>query len=131
MASRFMIITTFVKPIEEIDNDLMHNKAFLLWDLLQRYKAYLLGNIEIETYRGFKLQTGLEKHYGPSISFYTQHGQGKSTCVLCSRPMAMLADAVQAAANLKQELKTFSDWTGDLLTSDTPEAVVHNAASIL
>ena len=120
----------FSKMIEEIDEELMCNKkAFLLSGLLQRFKAYLPEGVDMESYRAAKLQARLEKHYGSSISFHAQHGQGKSTIVLSST--ITLADAVQAASNLKQELKASKDWTSDLLTDDTKASILYNAASIL
>lgn len=75
------------------------------------------------------------KHYGSAISFHVQHGQGKSTIALCSA--IALADAIQAASNLKQELKSSKCFVDALLASEPDEqlsneyVVLYNAASNL
>ncbi|XP_043362068.1 uncharacterized protein LOC122458284 isoform X4 [Dermochelys coriacea] len=126
----------FYQLIKEIDNDLMDNKkALLLSKLLQRYKALLPSEIETASYSSSKLQARLVKHYGSAISFHAQHGQGKSTIVLCST--ITLADAIQASSNLKQALKSSKCFLDGLPVSEADhrlsneQVVLYNAASIL
>ncbi|XP_053867968.1 uncharacterized protein LOC128827839 [Malaclemys terrapin pileata] len=126
----------FYRLIGEIDNDLMDNKkALLLSKLLQRYKALLPSEIETASYSSSKLQARLVKHYGSAISFHAQHGQGKSTIVLCST--ITLADAVQASGNPKQALKSSKWFLGGLPASEpddrlsNEQVVLYNVASIL
>ncbi|XP_039367809.1 uncharacterized protein LOC120389357 [Mauremys reevesii] len=126
----------FYQLVEEIDNDLMDNKkALLLSKMLQRYKALLPSETGTASYSSSKLQARLVKHYGSAISFQAQHGQGKSTVVLCSA--ITLADAIQASSNLKQALKS-ANWFLDGLPASEPDdrlsneqVVLYNAASIL
>ncbi|XP_029768566.1 uncharacterized protein LOC112109007 [Terrapene carolina triunguis] len=126
----------FYRLIEEIDNDLMDNKkALLLSKLLQRYKALLPSEIETASYSSSKLQARLVKHYGSAISFHAQHGQGKSTIILCSA--ITLADAIQASSNPKQALKSSKCFLDGLPASEpgdqlsNAQVVLYNAASIL
>ena len=125
----------FHSLIQEIDNDLMWNKkTFLLSTLLRHYKALLPQNGD--NYKSTRLRSRLEKHYGTSISFLVQHGQGQSTIVLCSS--ITLGGATKAARRLKQEVKSWQslDLAGDLTDESgqqdsAEQAILYNAASIL
>ena len=72
--------SAFDQLINNTDQDLMiNNKAFLLANLLERYKAFLPPETNKTKYNTSNLGV---KHYETSISFSTWRGQGKSTFVL-------------------------------------------------
>ena len=122
--------SAFQKLIDEIQEDLMENKkAFVISHLLEIYKSYLPSGAQ--SYTSQKLQNKLTKHYGSNICIQSQQGQSKSNFILSSH--ITLHDAIDAASQLKQELKSmqFENEVDVTSARDSVESTLYKAATIL